>query len=245
VATSYDLIAEDFLSDLAALSNLVQSAHNSGSSAKARVASVNSATLLLAATFEEFVRQLGRQFARDVVSRTIDPKKLPKKLTATAWKRTLENLARAKIDTGGTPLSLEHISADSRVKFDAVWAFLGGDISQDIYDSLIHNENNMRPSEINAVFSICDLPNICLKICDHEVMKNHFGEEDSGKVHGMFLTSLNDFMEMRNDIAHSLNAGSSAGPDKFYGYVSTFNAIALALATRLPDSLPRAEQLDG
>ena len=82
MATSYDLIAEDFLSDLAALSNLVQAAHSSGSSAKARVASVNSATLLLAATFEEFVRQLGRQFARDVVSRTSDPKKLPKKLGA-------------------------------------------------------------------------------------------------------------------------------------------------------------------
>jgi hypothetical protein len=241
VATSYDLIAEDFLSDLTALSNLVQAAHSSGSSAKARVASVNSATLLLAATFEEFIRQLGRQFARDVVSRTSDPKKLPKKLTATAWKRTLENLARAKIDTGGTPLSLEHISAESRAKFDAVWAFLGGDVSQNIYDSLIHNENNMRPSEINAVFSICDLSNICFKICDHEKMKDHFGEEDSGKVHGRFLTSLNDFMEMRNDIAHSLNAGSSAGPDRFYGYVSTFQAIAVALAERLPDSLPASQ----
>ncbi|WP_157755505.1 HEPN domain-containing protein [Neomegalonema perideroedes] len=244
MATSYDLIAEDFLSDLAALSNLVQAAHSSGSSAKARVASVNSATLLLAATFEEFVRQLGRQFARDVVSRTSDPKKLPKKLTATAWKRTLENLARAKIDTGGTPLSLEHISAESRAKFDSVWAFLGGDVSQDIYDSLIHNENNMRPSEINAVFSICDLSDVCLKICDHEKMKDHFGEEDKGKVHSRFLTSVNDFMEMRNDIAHSLNAGSSAGPEIFYSYVSTFQAVAVALAERLADSLP-AEQAVG
>ncbi len=165
-------------------------------------------------------------------------------LTATAWKRTLENLARAKIDTGGTPLSLEHISAESRAKFDSVWAFLGGDVSQDIYDSLIHNENNMRPSEINAVFSICDLSDVCLKICDHEKMKDHFGEEDKGKVHSRFLTSVNDFMEMRNDIAHSLNAGSSAGPEIFYSYVSTFQAVAVALAERLADSLP-AEQAVG
>lgn len=238
MTSSYDLIAEDFLADLAALSELVSAAHSGGTSPKTRIASVNSSTLLLAATFEEFVREMGRQFARDMVSRTADPRRLPKKLTATAWKRTLEHLARARIDTGGTPLSLDHISSDSRAKFDAVWAFLGGDVTQDIYSTLIHNENNMRPGEINAVFSVCDLQNICLKISGHERMKVCFGEEDGGRVHGKFLVWLNDFMETRNSIAHALNLGSSVGPDDFASWVRTFEAIAHALAGTLPNSLP-------
>jgi len=238
LTSSYDLIAEDFLADLAALSELVGAAHTAGTSPKTRIASVNSATLLLAATFEEFVRELGRQFARDTVSRTDDPRRLPKKLTATAWKRTLEHLARAKIDTGGTPLSLEHISSDSRAKFDAVWAFLGGDVSQDIYSTLIHNENNMRPGEINSVFSVCDLQNVCLKISEHENLKECFGEDDSGKVHGKFLVWLNDFMETRNSIAHALNLGSSVGPEDFASWARTFEAVARALAGTLPNNLP-------
>lgn len=231
------------MADLAALSELVGAAHGGGTSPKTRIASVNSATLLLAATFEEFVRELGRQYARDMVARTGDPRQLPKKLTATAWKRTLEHLARAKIDTGGTPLSLEHISVDSRAKFDAVLAFIGGDFSQDIYSTLIHNENNMRPGEINAVFSVCDLSNVCQKISEHEKLKACFGEEDSGKVHGKFLIWLNDFMEIRNSIAHALNLGSSVGPDDFASWVRTFEAVAHSLAGTLPSNLPAVPAL--
>ncbi len=235
---SYDLIAEDFLSDIGALSELVSAAHVAGTSPKTRVASVNSATLLLAATFEEFVREMARQFARDTVTRTADPRKLPKKLTATAWKRTLESLARARIDTGGTPLSLDHIASDSRTKLDAALAFIGGDTTQDIYPVLIHNESNMRPNELNNAFSLCDLKDACLKISDHEILKECFGEEETGKVHGKFILWLNDFMETRNSIAHALNSGRSAGREDFVSWARTFKAIALALAGTLPDHLP-------
>ncbi|MCE8420013.1 hypothetical protein LZ190_15100 [Rhodovulum sulfidophilum] len=238
MTSSYDLIAEDFLEDLGALSDLVNAAHNAGTTPKTRIASVNSATLLLAATFEEFVREMARQFARDTVSRTLDTRQLPKKLTATAWKRTLENLARARIDTGGTPLSLEHISSDSRAKFDAVLAFLGGDKSQNIYPTLIHNESNMRPNELNNAFSVCDLKDVCRKISDHNKLKECFGEDEAGKVHGKFVVWLNDFMETRNSIAHALNLGSSAGQEDFVSWVRTFEAVALALAGTLPDHLP-------
>jgi hypothetical protein len=135
----YSVIADDFVADLAVLSDLISYSHRGEASARARVASINSATLLLGATFEEFVRQLGRQFARDTVSRTESLRHLPQKFTATAWKRVLEHLTRVKFDTGGRPLSLDHISKDSRAKFDAVLAFLEGDLTQDIYSTFIHS----------------------------------------------------------------------------------------------------------
>lgn len=101
MTTTFDVISDDFLSDLEAISDLVSLVANGGGTSKSRVASINSATLLLAATFEELVREMCRQYAREVVSRTPSVVDLPRKLTATAWKRSLEELARAKIDSGG------------------------------------------------------------------------------------------------------------------------------------------------
>lgn len=238
MSTAFRVIADDFLVELGAISDLVDAVQTPAHSGRARIASINSATLLLAATFEEFVREMGRQYARELVARVNDPRLLPRKLTATAWKRTLEQLARAKIDTGGTPLSLDHISSDARSSFDSVWAFLGGDLTKDIYKPLIHNENNMRPGEINAVFSVCDLKDICLKISDHAELKEHFSEDDSGKVHGLLVRALNDFMEDRNDIAHSLNSATSRGVDEFRKVVGLMLSIAEALVSCLPMHLP-------
>src|SRR5690606_33707000 len=135
-------------------------------------------------------------------------------------------------------LSLEHISKDSREKFDAVWAFLGGDRSQDIYSALIHNESNMRPNEFNAAFSVCDLKDVCSKISSHDKLKEIFGEDEVGKVHGKFTTWLNDFMEARNSIAHALNLANSVGREDFVSWTQTFEAVAIALAGTLPDHLP-------
>ena len=66
--TVFDVISDDFLSDLDAISDLIGLVANGGGSSKSRVASINSATLLLAATFEELIREMGRQFAREIVS---------------------------------------------------------------------------------------------------------------------------------------------------------------------------------
>tara|TARA_R100000687_G_C6448205_1_gene163882 strand:+ start:1689 stop:2417 length:729 start_codon:yes stop_codon:yes gene_type:complete len=240
LTTIFTAISDEFLADLTAITELISIAQAPGNSARSRIASVNSSTLLLAARFEEFIRELGRQFARETVSRCGQPSQIPRKLTATAWKRTLEGLARAKIDTGGTPEPTELISRQARSSFEAVCSFLEGDTTQDIYESLIHNDNNMRPAQLNAVFSICDLKDVCLKTSARPDLSSYFEEDDPGKVHGLLLVRLNDFMEKRNDIAHSLNPGSSSVPDNVLDDVSFFKALALSLAETLPEHLPQA-----
>jgi|GEM_PF-1141861 len=241
MTTAFHVISDDFLSDLDAISNLVLLVEQEGQSSKSRIASVNSATLLLAATFEEFVREMARQFARELVSRAADPKDLPRKLSGTAWKRTLEELARAKIDTGGTPLSLTHIANGARSRFESICKFLEGDTSQDIYKNLVHNENNMRPNQINGIFAICDLKDICLQVSNYEFLKEHFDEEEVGKVHGKLLTYINDFMEKRNDISHSLNRSSSVSAAQFLEDIKFMRALALSMSACLPDKLPIPE----
>lgn len=239
--TAFDAISDDFLSDLEAISDLVRLVASGGGTSKSRVASINSATLLLAATFEEFVREMGRQFAREVVSRTANVADLPRKLTATAWKRALEDMARAKIDTGGTSTPLLHIAAEARSEFDAICKFIEGDISQNIYKHVVHNENNMRPDQINAIFKVSDLGNVCGKISESDFLKNYLAEDDSDRTHSKFIVALNDFMDKRNGIAHSLNPGSSASAEHFLNDVKLLRAVALAMASCLPGQLPQTD----
>lgn len=238
MATAFDAISDDFLADLVAISDLVELVAKGGGSSKSRIASINSATLLLAATFEEFVREMGRQYAREVVGLTPNVSDLPRKLTATAWKRSMEEMARAKIDTGGTAAPLLHIATEARAEFDAICKFLEGDTSQNIYRHIAHNENNMRPEQINAIFKVCDLKDICSKIAHIANLKEHFAENDSGKAHGKLIISINDFMEKRNGIAHNLNPGSSASTGNFLEDVKLLRAVALAMAACLPNCLP-------
>ncbi|WP_152912501.1 HEPN domain-containing protein [Candidatus Rhodobacter oscarellae] len=228
------------MADLTAISELVSVVETSANSARSRVASVNSSTLLLAARFEEFIREQGRQYAREMVQLQTDPSTLPRKLSATAWKRTLEELARAKIDTGGTAVSLETVSRDARSRIDAVCRFLEGDLTQEIYGPLVHNESNMRPAQLNAIFAICDLKDVCRKASDKQPLLAFFGDDDSGRVHGMLLTRLNDFMEKRNDIAHSLNPGNSASATSLFEDIAFFESFGLSIAETLPMHLPQA-----
>lgn len=238
MASAFDVISDDFLADLNAISDLVALVESNGGSSKSRVASINSATLLLAATFEEFVREMGRQYARELVQLTDDPRRLPRKLSAAAWKRTLEHLARAKVDTGGTQIPLTQVAANARSSFDAVCKFLEGDSSQDIYGVLVHNENNMRPDQINSIFTISDLSDVCKKISDNDFLKQYFGEDDAGRTHGKLIISINDFMEKRNSITHALNQATSASAAQFLNDIELMKAIALSLAASLPGYLP-------
>ncbi len=231
--SDYELISEEFIEDISALKDIINHTHGARLSSRAKVSAINSSILLLSARFEEYVRQMARQAARDVVKKSESINHIPRKLSATAWKKTLESVARAKIDTGGKPLTLKDIHSSSIIKINAMLDFLGGDKSQDIYADLIHNESNMRPDQINALFSLCDIKDICLRISGNQKILTAFHQQDSGKAHGALIEFVNDFMETRNDIAHALGTLQSVGPETFENYIASFSLFAEALSEYL------------
>lgn len=232
--TVFSVIKDDFLEELDSIAALLDAFDQPGSVAKTRVASVNSSVLLLAATFEEFIREMAKEYARWVVSEAENVEALPSKLTETAWKRTLEGLARAKLKINGTSV-LETVSRTSKTKFDAVCGFISGDLTQEVYDDLIHNENNMRAGELNSMFKVSGLSNACTKICERDEVQHFFSETDAGVAHGLFIRQNDEFFERRNAIAHSLNAGSSVAPDQVRTDIAFFKATALSLCALLDE----------
>jgi hypothetical protein len=184
---------------------------------------------LLAATFEEFVRELARGFARHVVESCGSYEKLPPKLASVAWRRTLESLARVQLNPKKEVFSRESIFADALTKFTVVYEFCRGDIKQDIYDDLIHNENNMRLGEINSLFKISGVTDICRKACDDPSLTEILGETEAGKAHGRLLDRLDEFFERRNQVAHRISAMQSSGPDQIYRDIELLRSLAQAL----------------
>lgn len=230
-ATTFQVIWEDFVSEIDAIRELVTTFEGHGKAAKTRIAAANSATLLVAATFEEFVREMAREHARMVIRRTSSFDKLPKKLISTAWKRSMEGLARVRFDVEQS--ARESLMVDAQARFTVIYEFVKGDLTQDIFRDLIHNENNMRPNELNSMFSVAGLSDICTKVCDKPVVLEFFGETETGKAHGKLLAALDNFFERRNDIAHALNAGQSNSPEQISTDLDMLQAFSDAMRQTL------------
>ena len=239
MVTPFTVILEDFEEEMTAIELLVQaSAAPRLGRPRTRVAGANAAVLLLAATFEEFVRQMARAFARAVVESCETYDRLPPKLAAVAWKRTLEGIARIQLDPQTKNFSREGVFADALTRFTVVYEFCKGDLTQDVYGELIHNENNMRPREINSLFKLSDLSNVCLCASAFPDLMELVSETEPRRAHGRLVERLEDFFERRNQVAHSINAMRSSGPEQIMADIALLTTFGRALAATLEEKTP-------
>lgn len=242
VSTAFSLITEEFGDDLDAIRSLVKAFDDPHKSApKARIVAANSATLILAATFEEFVREMARAYARAVVTAIDSFERLPPRLAYTAWRRTMQALARIRIDRRIKTFSEENVFSDALTRFNIVYEFCKGDLSRDIYNELIYNENSMRPGEINSLFNVSDLSDVCSKLAEKKPLLENFGEAEAGKAHGRLLASLEEFFERRNAIAHQLNPARSSGSDQILKDIDMFDAFGKSLCETLEILAPKTK----
>jgi hypothetical protein len=237
MGTVYSVIVDEFEQGLVSLSPLVLLSESKSESAKSRVAAVHAATLLLAATFEEFIRQMAREYAGQVIERAPDVSKVPDAMIETAWRRTFDAMARHKPRGDNKRAMLVAAAKSARPEVEALCAFIDGDKTQNILDRLIHNENNMRAGEINSLFKVSGASNICHAICQGADLKSYFEENDEGKVHGRLIIYIEQFFDVRNEIAHSLNSANSLSADTFRLYMDFFRAFAEDLRVFLDDEM--------
>ncbi len=234
MSTEFSVIVDDFHSALRPLNEIVRNGHSEQATTLARVASVNAATLLLAATFEEFVRQMARQFAIQVVTGASSIDDVPDFLLETAWRRTFHVLTHSNKSDGVSKKEALRISAKrARPTIEALCNFIEGDIDQDIFENLIHNENGMGFEEINKLFKVGGVSNICKEICKNETLRTFFEIDDEKATHAALLSALKEFFERRNQIAHSLNSINSASPGQILRDICMFVALASDLGRTL------------
>ncbi|MBX5023038.1 MAE_28990/MAE_18760 family HEPN-like nuclease [Rhizobium lentis] len=243
MSTAFSVIYEEFSENLDALHAVVAAFSTPGAgSGKTRVAAANSVTLLLAATFEEFVREMARAYAKAVIASCATIDDVPTKLIKHVWMRYVDGFAKMEFDSKS---KREESIAAAHTRFTLFHAFSVGDLGRDIYKELIHNENNMRPNQINNLFTISNVSNICHLISDKAPLTGHFNSTDQGKVHGLLMDGLNDFMLRRNDVAHAIAMSSSSGSDQLAKDIQFMRCLGQAMSLTLDALAPRPHASPG
>ena len=229
MSSIFSSIVQEFNDDLGAMKALLRIVEGGAIASKIKIAGANSVVLLLAATYEEFVREMAREYAKHVVSLASDIQLVPESMLETAWRRTLEDGIRGVSRRRRRGADFQSAAVIVKQRIDALIYFMDGDKQQDIYDNLIHNENNMRTQEMNSLFKVSGLDNVCRRICDYHHLTSYFQEADGNRVHGLLINRIDRFFDKRNEIAHSLRPGNSWAPDMIREEIGMLAAIGEAL----------------
>ncbi|ESY44113.1 hypothetical protein X747_09440 [Mesorhizobium sp. LNJC384A00] len=232
--SEFEIIFDDFSSELDALSEMaaVPTRATAAFSPRARVAAANGATLLLAAIFEEFIRQEVKATFKEKTKRAKSFADFPKKMTAVVWRRSLEMLARTPFDEVLSDISL----SDSKIS--AIVAFcLKKEIGADVSESVAHNDNNMKANQLNGLFNGIGIPSVCSKVCEDKTLIDFLGCESAGKANSEFEARVDEFFKRRNAIAHAIKIGSSSGPAGLHQDIELFRNFGRALFRTIDASM--------
>lgn len=228
MAGAFDAIYEEFADELRTLEALLDAFGKRGAAAgKTRIAAANSATLLLSATLEEFVRELAREHARRAVARAKTIDKISHKLLSAAWRRNVQAIARndSNADESGD------FTLEAHRKFMAIYEFRRGDLSQDIYNDLITNQNNMNVDEINGLFSLSGKKNITKSCCNGADFRGWLGAATVDEALRDLRERIEGYFRRRNQIAHSLALSKSLAPDLIRNDIELLRQFGKALAS--------------
>ena len=234
--SEFSVILEEFETDLQSLKKLIELGQNSENPSKVRIASINSITLILAATFEEFVRQMARKRAEQTVTNAKQVSDLPHALLENAWRRTLDDLRRNRLGQNSEKEVFAAAVNAARSKFEVVFQLLEGsteNVGQNFFMTIIRNERHMRAQEITKLFKVCGVEGICVQLCGNGSLMAYFKEDDRGRTNEHFNAKLEDFFKRRNIIAHSLGTQSSPGDKTLIEDLEFFSALAQDLSVCL------------
>ena len=227
----FELILSDFSSELDALAEMAAVPGRAGpvpQTPRARIAAGNGATLLMAATFEEFVRQQVRAAFREKVKRAKSISDFPSKIASTVWRRSLESLAK---------MSFADIESDGRrvgATLEQTQMFcLRKIFTADVAESLSHNESNMRPGQLGALFNQIGITSIISKAAKYEPVVEFLGVGSPDKATGAIETRMEQFFRRRNDIAHAISQSTSSGPAELAQDIEFFRFLGEALTAAL------------
>lgn len=233
--TPFSLVGEDFAKELSTIDHLLTRVGTTDDrlDTDVRLAASNASMLLIAASFEEFVRQEIRESVLVVLDQATDISAVPKELLATVWDRSSYVLKGVKFTTTNFDL----ISATKALS--AMNEFcLDGDLSVDVSDMVAFNMNNMKAKEINEIFKRVGIRDICKQVGETEVIVNFFGSPNPETAHSECVAYLDNFYRERNDVAHSIASSRVVGTTDLERHLEFFRTVGTALVGRLEAHFP-------
>lgn len=233
MVSEFRLILEEFSSELDALAEMSVGQQES-ITARARIAAGNAATLLLAAIFEEYIRQQVRIAFKEKVKRVNGPGDFPSNLAIKVWRKTLDASMRTQIG------ELDGNSREVEERFATAVAFsIKKDMRAEVSDAVSHNENNMRPDQMAELFKQIGVPSMLSKCCEQVEMSDLVGGNNADDTRLKIIARIEDFFRRRNIVAHAITLGSSSGPAEIAADIELFKALSRAIVRTLEEEFPQ------
>lgn len=232
MANSFGLIFEEYSLELGAISGMVQATEPTDTPkppAKVRIAAANSATLLLAAVFEDYIRQQVVAAFEEKRRATATIEVFPKDIAKTVWRRTLDTLSKVDMaDVEANPAAFE-------AKLLSVIDFsLKKKVDADIGEALAHHQNNMRPDQLTSLFNQIGVSKVLHKSCDDAQLQSYLGKDNRDAARDALANLMNDFFVRRNRIAHAIQiANTSSGAVQLSQDIELFSIFGKALQLAL------------
>ncbi len=242
MVSQFQAVADEFCTEVKVIQDLVHSFETTRVQPRLRTAASNSAMLLLAATFEDFVRNMADQVARAAVVQAGEVTNVPVRMLRTVWKRTFESIARIEIPQNTRTQDIRQVVSEAEGRSAAVFAFLRGKTDRDIYADLVQNDVNMRASEINRLFSMSGVSNVCMLVSQQQRVIDHFKADRADETSQDLVRFIDRFIEQRNSVAHALTSSQSVGASDVSKYSETFCIFAASLCTVLEQRFPVARR---
>ena len=181
-----EVIAEDFTRELQTIGGLLMRAstpreEEAPPDFSVRLAALNASMLLLAASFEEFVRQLTKEFCATLVRSATEFADLPEEIATAAWERCLQILRGLRYGKH----DFNHVAAVASIEVLHEFC-LRREIGADVSDLVGYNLNNMRIRQINEIFRRVGISDICLYVARREPIIQFFGAPSGDIAHGDF-----------------------------------------------------------
>ncbi|OUC15036.1 MAG: hypothetical protein B0A82_09035 [Alkalinema sp. CACIAM 70d] len=220
-------ICDEFHEELVGLLDFAQIRKASSANSlapRARVAAANGATLLLAALYEECIRQMVKATFNHKKQAASGINDFPDKLAASVWRRSFEKLARRPFDEVQGTISV------TNSEINGVLAFcLKGDLKSDVSSFIAHNDNNMRPDEMARLFKQIGVSSIVSKLGTEKGLQDFFGIDNPSQCADALRNEIEDFFRRRNEIAHAIQTSSSSGPTSIEKDVNLFKSVTASL----------------
>ena len=229
MTTDFRVTADEFSQSLGTIGEFVSDLDSSSATPSVRVAAVNSGILLIAATFEEFIREMATLSVRHTVKASSALSDVPTRVLRTAWQRTFSSIADLTIAQNTDNKGIMKAVNDAEGRSKTLLAFLRGDITQEIYTGLVDNASAMRVKQINYLFRISNIGNVCHLTSENPRVIDHFNAENPDQGSADLNKFINEFIDQRNEIAHRLNSATSLAPKDVHKYIDTFCVFAHSL----------------
>lgn len=193
--------------------------------------------VLIAAHFEECIRQQVEEYAKALVTNYNDIEDgLQIKIIDAYWKSGLSKLSRLRPKDDPAWASLASTSLKSFIKYP-----VAGDVNHLVASWLCDHENNMRFDTVQLLTGRVGIKDLSGKLFKHSELKAISGTVKSADFSVSVRVKLKEFYDLRNGLVHSISQNSGVGRTIFAQWADFLLAFSDAFASAMAASFVEYE----